>query len=148
MKCTMLLKNNFKFVNGEIPQPPWSDSQYEVWERCNVMVISWITQNVTTHIAKSTVNIDNAREQWEDIKERFVKSNHFWVSNLLPEINSIRQGERSIIYYYTDSKTMWEELDSLRPLPTCVCKVNYSELQGFWMGDKFLERLSRSIQWC
>ena len=87
------------------------------------MVISWITRSLTTQIAQSTVYIDSAKELWEDLRERFAKSNHFRVSDLLQEINSIKQGERSITNYYTDSKTLWEELDSLRPLPACVCKT-------------------------
>jgi len=68
----------------------------------------------------STVYIDSVKELWEDLRERFVKSNHFHVSDLLQEINSIKQGERSITDYYTDSKTLWEELDSLRPLLACL----------------------------
>ncbi|XP_068498682.1 uncharacterized protein [Phaseolus vulgaris] len=90
------------------------------------MVISWITRSITTQIAQSTVYIDNAKELWEDLRERFSKTNHFRVSDLLQEINSIKQGERNITEYYTDSKTLWEELDALRPLPTCVCKVKCS----------------------
>ena len=53
-------------------------------------------------------------------------SNHLRLSDLLQEINSIKQGERSIIEYYTDSKILWEESDSLRPLPSCSCKTKCS----------------------
>ena len=123
MKCALLSKNKFKFVNWEIPEPSHSDSQYEAWERCNVMMISWITRSLTAQIAQSTMYIDSAKELWEDLRERFAKSNHFRVSDLLQEINSIKQGERSIIDYYIDSKTLWEELDSLCLFPACVSKT-------------------------
>ncbi|XP_068492152.1 uncharacterized protein [Phaseolus vulgaris] len=123
MKRALLSKNKFKFFNGDLPESSHSDNQYEAWEKGNVMVISWITRSITTQIAQNTVYIDNVKELWEVLKERFSKSNHFRVSDLLQEINSIKQGEKSITEYYTDSKTLWEELDALRPLPTCVCKV-------------------------
>ncbi|XP_068484964.1 uncharacterized protein [Phaseolus vulgaris] len=121
MKRALLSKNKFKFVSGEIPEPTRKSKQYEAWERCNVIVISWINRSLITQIAQSTNYIDNTRDLWEDLKERFSKSNHFCTSDLLQEINSIRQGERSISEYYTDFRILWEELDSLRPIPTCIC---------------------------
>jgi len=59
-------------------------------------VISWINRSLITQIAQSAIYIDNTRDLWEDLKERFSKSNHFHTSDLLQEINSIRKGERSI----------------------------------------------------
>ena len=96
VKRALLSKNKFKFVNRDIHEPSCGESQYEAWERCNVMVISWITHSISTQIALSILYIDNAKELWEDLKERFSKSNHFRVSGLLQETNSIKQGERSI----------------------------------------------------
>jgi len=75
MKRALQSKNKFKFVNGDIPEPSRGESQDEAWERCNVMVISWITHNISTQIQQSIVYIDNAKELWEDLKERFSKSN-------------------------------------------------------------------------
>jgi len=65
----VLSKNKFKFVNGDILEPTRDDGKYEAWERCNVMVVSWITRTLITQIAQSTVYIDNAKELWEDLKE-------------------------------------------------------------------------------
>jgi len=122
MKCALLSKNKYKFFNGEILEPSRNDAKYEAWERCNVTVFSRITRSLKTQIAQNIVYIDNARDLWKDLEERFSKGSHFRISDLLQEINSIKQGERSINGYYTDSKTLWEELDSLHPLPACTCK--------------------------
>jgi len=48
-----------------------------------MMVISWITRTVNTQIAQSIAYIENARELWEDLWERFSKGYHFRISNLL-----------------------------------------------------------------
>ena len=120
MKRALLSKNKVKFFRGEIPEPTRKSKQYEAWEHCNVIVISWINRSLVTQIAQSAIYIDNARDLWEDLKERFSNINHFHTSDLLQEINSIRQGERSISEYYTNSIILWEEMDSLRPIPTCI----------------------------
>ena len=72
-----------KFVNGDLPEPAQNDGLHEAWERCNVMVISWITRTLNAQIARSTVYIDNAKDLWEELRERFSKSNHFRISDLL-----------------------------------------------------------------
>jgi len=90
------------------------------------MVISWITRSLATQRAHNTVYIDNVKDLWEDLEEKFAKSNNFHVSDLLQEINSIKQSERSVIDYYTNSKILWEELDSLRHLHVCVYKAKCS----------------------
>nr|KYP69083.1 hypothetical protein KK1_022734 [Cajanus cajan] len=83
------------------------------------MVISWITRSVSLQIAQSIVYIDNA----EDLRDKFSKGDHFRMSDLLQEIHSIKQGERTISTYHTDLKILWEELEILRPIPACSCTV-------------------------
>jgi len=59
------------------------------------MVVSWITRTLSTQIAQSIVYVDNAKVLWDELQERFSKSNHFRISDLLQEVNSIKQGKRS-----------------------------------------------------
>ncbi|XP_019451870.1 PREDICTED: uncharacterized protein LOC109353971 [Lupinus angustifolius] len=137
MRKALSSKNKFICVDGGIQVPQQSDPTFDSWERCNIMVISWITRSLTQSIAQSTVYIDNAQELWEDLKERFSRGDHFRMSDLLQEIHSIKQGERDISAFHTDIKTLWEELDDLRALPTCANSshraiTNYQ--QGFLNG--------------
>ncbi|KAJ1380510.1 Retrotransposon gag domain [Sesbania bispinosa] len=64
------------------------------------MVISWITKSISTNIAQSVVYIDNAQELWDDLKETFYKGDHFRTFDLLQELQSIKQGDRSISDYF------------------------------------------------
>ncbi|MDV3201200.1 MAG: hypothetical protein Q8877_03350, partial [Sweet potato little leaf phytoplasma] len=88
MKRALLSKNKFKFVDGSLPMPSPEDELYDAWERCNVMVISWITRSVSEQIAQSTIYIDSAQELWHDLKDRFSKGDYFKTSDLLQEIHS------------------------------------------------------------
>jgi len=48
MKRALLSKNKIKFINGEIQEPVKTDPLHDAWERCNMMVISWITRSLYT----------------------------------------------------------------------------------------------------
>jgi len=73
MKRALLSKNKLKFIDKNISKLSDNDSTFEVWERCNVMVLSWITRTLTPQISESVVYIDSVRSLWEDFRERFTK---------------------------------------------------------------------------
>ena len=125
MQRALLSKNKLKFVNGSIKTPLPNDPTYKAWERCNVMILSWIMSVLSPDIAESVLYIDYAKDLWEELKERFSQGDYFHISDLLQEIHSIKQGERTITQYFTELKKLWEELDFLRPLPTCTCGKPY-----------------------
>ncbi|XP_019416458.1 PREDICTED: uncharacterized protein LOC109327761 [Lupinus angustifolius] len=126
MKRALRSKNKFKFVDGTISEPKQQDAYYDAWDRCNTMILSWIARCLTPQIGQSTVYIDSAYEPWQDLKERFSKGDHFRMSDALQELHSIRQGDRNISAYFTDLKTLWEELESLRPMTLCSCQPRCS----------------------
>jgi len=126
MKCALLSKNKIKFVNGEIQERAKTDVFHDAWERCNMMVISWITRTLNAEIAHNSIYIDNVVDLWNDLEERFSKEDHFRISDILQEINSSKQGERNVFEYFIDLKVLWEELEFLRPIPSCTCETRCS----------------------
>ncbi|KAF1876255.1 hypothetical protein Lal_00006886 [Lupinus albus] len=62
MRRALLSKNKFTFVNGVIMQPQETYPMFEAWERCNTMVISWITRSLTQSIPQSTIYIEIAQD--------------------------------------------------------------------------------------
>ncbi|MCI36484.1 hypothetical protein A2U01_0057707, partial [Trifolium medium] len=87
------------------------------------MVVSWINRTLSPQIASSVVYIDHAKTLWDDLKDRFTKGNYFRFSDLLQEVHSIKQGEKSISDYYTALKSLWDDLEDLRPIEDCSCPV-------------------------
>ncbi|XP_014489576.1 uncharacterized protein LOC106752408 [Vigna radiata var. radiata] len=123
MRRALLSKNKIKFIDGSIKKPNRDDSLFDPWERCNVMVLSWVIKTLSPQIADSVIYVEGAKELWDELKERFSKGDYFKISDLLQDIHSIRQGERSVTEFFTDLKILWEELESLRPIPNCTCKI-------------------------
>jgi len=86
------------------------------------MIFSWIMRTLSPDIADSVLHIDSAKELWEELKERFSQGDYFQIFDLLQEIHSIKQGERTITQIFTALKKLWEELEFLRPTPNCTCR--------------------------
>lgn len=95
MRRALSSKKKLKFINGALPQPVETDPLFEAWETCNNIVVSWIHRSLFAQISKSTVSIDNTRELWMDLQERFTKGNYFRMSNLLQDLHSISLMPRS-----------------------------------------------------
>ncbi|XP_061345705.1 uncharacterized protein LOC133291465 [Gastrolobium bilobum] len=65
--------------------------------------------------------MDKAIDVWNNLIERFSQNDIFGISDLQDDVTKIQQGDRTISEYFTHLKTLWDELESLQPLPTCVC---------------------------
>ena len=77
-------------------------------------------------IALSTIYIDNDATLWSELQNRFSKGDHFRISDLLQKVHSMRQSDRGVSVFYNDLKTVWEDLETLRPLPSCTCGASMS----------------------
>ncbi|XP_022633263.1 uncharacterized protein LOC111241069 [Vigna radiata var. radiata] len=82
-----------------------------------------MTKTLSPHISESVIYVEEAKELWDELKERFSKGDYFKISDLLQDIHSIKQGERGVNQFFTDLKILWEELESLRPIPVCTCEI-------------------------
>ncbi|XP_058008186.1 uncharacterized protein LOC131182858 [Hevea brasiliensis] len=117
MRMSLVLKNKIKFIDGIITVPPITDLMYPAWEKCNMMVLSWITRSLSPAIAQSILWIDKASDVWKDLRERFSQGDIFRISDLQEEIYGFKQGDLFVIEYFTEFKILWEELLNFLPVP-------------------------------
>lgn len=120
------VQNKWGFVTGTVHVPPIDHPDYEAWDRCNVIVSSWILRAVSEQIAESILYIDFAKKIWDDLSNRFSRSDPHKISNLHDEINSLRQGTLSVTEYYTRCRGLWDEITTLRPQLICECHMKCS----------------------
>ncbi|KAL2246173.1 UNVERIFIED_CONTAM: Retrovirus-related Pol polyprotein from transposon RE2 [Sesamum indicum] len=93
-------------------------------------------------IAEAFLYAKSARELWLELESRFGESNDPLLYQIQRDIASSSQGNTSIAVYFTKLKRLWDELQSLDPLPTCDCgaskkiaeKTASSQLMQFLMG--------------
>ncbi|KAK2450734.1 putative mitochondrial protein [Trifolium repens] len=120
-------KMKIEFVDGSIPVPLDDfDPSFRAWNRCKMLVHSWIMNSVSDSIAQSIVFMENALDVWNDLKERFAQSDLVRIAELQQELHSLKQDSRFVTEFYSDLKLIWEELEIYLPMPSCSCRVRCS----------------------
>lgn len=127
MKRALGGKMKIEFIDGSLSVPVDSfDSSLCVWDRCNILVHSWIMNSVSDSISQYIVFMENALDVWNDLKERFSHGDLIHISELQQEIYNLKQETKSVTELFSDLKILWEELDLYLPLPTCICRIKCS----------------------
>ncbi|XP_031125723.1 uncharacterized protein LOC116028069 [Ipomoea triloba] len=121
MDMSLLSKKKLGFVDGTIEVPSIDDVKFPYWKRCNNMVSTWITRSVSPEIAQTILWLGTAARIWSTLKAKFSESDIFKISDLHVEIHQIRQGDLSVSAYFAKLQVLWDELQVIRPLPTCKC---------------------------
>nr|XP_033517375.1 uncharacterized protein LOC117281640 [Nicotiana tomentosiformis] len=85
-------KNKLGVITGRNPQPETDSPYYPTWERCNDMLIAWMTNSLTRDISVSLIEFNTAKDIWTDVNERFGQSNGSKYIQIQKEISTTTQG--------------------------------------------------------
>lgn len=85
------------------------------------MIISWILFNLEPSIAKFVLYFNTTKEIWEYLEERFGYTSGPQLYALEHQLAQLQQGSQNISEFYTSIKQVWDELNSVNPLPVCTC---------------------------
>ena len=108
-------------ITGRNPQPDSNSPYYSAWERCNDMLIAWITNSLNMDISISLIGYNTAKDTWIDLNDRFGQSNGSKYIKIQREISYITQGSSDIATYFTKFRSIWDELHAAYVGTTCTC---------------------------
>ncbi|XP_040987707.1 uncharacterized protein LOC121235408 [Juglans microcarpa x Juglans regia] len=122
MRRTLRAKNKVGFVIGDIPRPSDPDDPLlEPWERYNDMVASWLQNSISASIKSSVVFVDDARDIWLDLQDRFYHQNGPHIFQLENNLANLLQEHNSISAYYGKLKILWDGLSIYDLILVCNC---------------------------
>ncbi|GAU15979.1 hypothetical protein TSUD_338500 [Trifolium subterraneum] len=113
MTVAIRSKSKLHFLNGSLPRPVDDDRDFLAWDRCNTMVMSWITNSLDPEIAQSVLWMDVAADIWKELKDRFYQGDIFRISDIHDEICTLKQGLNE---QYSHVKSQIMLMDPLPPL--------------------------------
>nr|XP_009778048.1 PREDICTED: uncharacterized protein LOC104227499 [Nicotiana sylvestris] len=110
MIVALSAKNKIAFVDGTCPRPTTTVVEQKLWDRCNNMVISWLTASLSPEIAESVQYSETAQSIWVQLQTRYGTANRTKIFELKRELAHTSQGPLDIASYFSKLKGLWDEL--------------------------------------
>ena len=123
MTMALVLKNKLGFINGSMEKPDPEDLLRIPWERNNSMVLSWISHSLSPKIYQSIFYMDQASAVWNDLKQHFSQSDIYRIADLQEQLYPMRQVDLTITSYFTQLKSVWDELEMFKLVRRCQCLI-------------------------
>lgn len=114
-------RRKWGFVKGTIEAPKKGTSEMEDWWTVQSMLVSWILNTIESSLRSTISYKENAKDVWEDIKERFSVVNGPRIQQLKSNLAGCKQGGITVVAYYSKLKTLWDELTNYEQIPICSC---------------------------
>ncbi|XP_062114407.1 uncharacterized protein LOC133825492 [Humulus lupulus] len=114
------------------------DDDFDMWNRCNSLVISWMLHAITPDIADSIMYMESASAIWDELQERFHQKNAPRIFEAKRCMQILTQGSNDVTTYYTRKKALWDQIQEYRPTPVCTCG-EMKTLLAYQEGDRVLE---------
>ncbi|XP_060211978.1 uncharacterized protein LOC132639557 [Lycium barbarum] len=109
------------FIDYTCVRPTEDSPQIRQWDRCNNLVISWLTNSLTPDIAESVQHSDTAESIWKQLNNKYGIVSGTKVFEIKKELASTSQGCLNITSYFNKLKKLWDELRFM-----CVSKGSSS----------------------
>ncbi|XP_070005893.1 uncharacterized protein [Nicotiana sylvestris] len=122
MLLALECKNKLGFIDDTVRRDTIGKDLEKQWDRCNALVKSWITSNVSKELLSGILFRPDAYSVWNDLKEKFDRVNLTRIYHLHKEVATLTQGVSPVSVYYSKLKDLWDETDSIMPVPSCCDK--------------------------
>ncbi|KAL6212030.1 hypothetical protein ACLB2K_017253 [Fragaria x ananassa] len=140
MDMALQIKNKIGFVNGTLIKPVKNPDELLQWNRCNILVKTWLLASMSAPIAKSFSHCKDARTVWLELYERFGQTNNVQLFHVENAIHDCMQGSSSVTTFFTQLKSLWDEKEALCNFPACVCDAG-TELRSYIETQKIMKFL-------
>ncbi|WVZ25460.1 hypothetical protein V8G54_004004 [Vigna mungo] len=121
MRTSLRARRKWTFIEGTVVRPKEGTTELEDWWTVQSMLISWILNTIEPSLRSTISYAENAKDLWNDIKERFSVANGPRIHQLKSELAGCKQGGMTIVAYYGKLKILWVELANYDQIPVCTC---------------------------
>ncbi|XP_012832710.1 PREDICTED: uncharacterized protein LOC105953585 [Erythranthe guttata] len=153
MRNALRAKKKLGFIDGTLSKPPKDSTEMEDWWMVNSMLVAWITNTIEPSLRSTVTYMENVKDLWEDLRQRFSIGNGPCVHQLKLKLAACKQRGQPVMAYYGKIKMMWDELVNYVSIPVCHCngyKCDISaalEKKGKRESSSILDRARRCNIW-
>ncbi|XP_058008204.1 uncharacterized protein LOC131182873 [Hevea brasiliensis] len=121
MRTALQAKKKYGFIDGSVKQPVDDSLELEDWWTVNSMLVSWVFNTIEPTLRSTISHMENVKDLWEDIKQRFSIGNGPRMQQLRSDLANYRQEGQPIVSYFGRLKTLWDEINNYDQIPVCIC---------------------------
>ncbi|KAJ1400195.1 Zinc finger, CCHC-type [Sesbania bispinosa] len=121
VRISLRARRKWGFVDGTHKEPETDAPEMEDWWTVQSMIVSWILNTIEPNLRSTITYVENAKDLWEDIKERFAVVNGPRIQQLKAELADCKQQGSTMVAYYSKLKTLWDELINYEKTLQCTC---------------------------
>jgi hypothetical protein len=109
-------KNLLKHLTNNPPES--TDETYEQWEQEDLVVFSWLIQNIDPLLASNLTEFPTAKCLWDALAITYSSGrDKLQTYNLHVKANEIKQHEQSLENLWISMQGVWDEIDRIDPNP-------------------------------
>ncbi|XP_072077788.1 uncharacterized protein [Arachis hypogaea] len=121
VKVSLRARRKWGFLDGTHKKPQEGASEMEDWWTVQSMLVSWVMNTIEPRLRSTISYTEDAKDLWEEIKERFSIVNGPRIQQLKAELAECKQQGLAMVEYYGKLKTLWDELANHEPVLRCSC---------------------------
>ncbi|XP_076892162.1 uncharacterized protein LOC143543808 [Bidens hawaiensis] len=137
-------KNLLKHLTSNPPDQ--NHETYEQWEKDDLVVFSWLIQNIKPVLASKLTDFPTAKTLWDALAITYSSGrDKLQTFNLHVKANDIKQNNSSLEDFWITLQGVWGEIDRIDPNPmTCPADIQtYSKIRSEQKIFQFLNALDR-----
>ncbi|XP_019225287.1 PREDICTED: uncharacterized protein LOC109206880 [Nicotiana attenuata] len=108
MLISLSAKNKLGLINVRLLKPRDDSPYFELWTRCNDMVMAWLLNSLTRGIRSSVLHSNSARDLWKQLEDRYGQSDVAQLFGLQKKLLETVQGSNDIATYFNNIKAVWD----------------------------------------
>ena len=89
-------KKKLGFIDGKIDKPT-DEADLEDWFSINALLVAWILNTIESSLCSTVAYVENARDLWEELKQRFSVGNGPRIQQIKSDLANCKQGGQVVV---------------------------------------------------
>ncbi|XP_042044356.1 uncharacterized protein LOC121790141 [Salvia splendens] len=120
MKVKIGGRGTYSHIRKEPPEP--GSTGYDDWEEDDLVVFSWIVDNIENEIISNFAHHQTSKALWDSLAVTFEnKADKYLIYDLEEKIITIKQGNMDLETYYWRIHRLWINVDRCQKQPITCC---------------------------
>ncbi|XP_042065515.1 uncharacterized protein LOC121809031 [Salvia splendens] len=132
MKIQIGSRRVLRHINGNPPPPEPGAADYTEWEETDLIVFSWILDNIETDIVIDFAHHQTTEALWKSLAVTFEgTSDPFLLFDLEEKAENVKQGELSLETYWRHLHGTWIDVDRCQEKRVTCCDKGVGQFRKY-----------------